>query len=69
MTWHELQQVMSQDQHLQGLKDYIIQSWLEKRDQIPSDIRTFCTFRHDMAVTDGVLMKGRHIVVLEVLQK
>ena len=31
MTMHDLQQAVSQDQHLQHLKDYIIQAWPESR--------------------------------------
>ena len=66
---HYIQQAMSQDQHLQCLKDYIIQGWLESRDQIPQDIRTYCTFRDKMAVIDGIIIQGIHKVVMEVLQK
>ena len=59
MTMHELQQAMSQDQHLQCLNDYIIQGWPESRDQIPQDIRTYWTFRDDMAVIDEAIIKGK----------
>ena len=69
MTMHELQQAMSQDQHLQHLKDYIIQGWPKSRDQIPQDIKTYWTFRDNMTVIDEVIIKGRCIVVLEAIQK
>ena len=69
MTVHELQQAMSQDQHLQHLKDYVIEGWPESRDQIPQDIRTYWTLRDDMAIIDGIIIKVRCIVGLEVLQK
>ena len=51
---YELQQATSQDQHLQHLKD-----------KIPQNIRTYWTFRDDKAVNDGVIIKGRCIVVSE----
>ena len=35
MTIHQLQQETTQDEHLQQLKDHIIQGWPESRDQIP----------------------------------
>ena len=60
---------MSQDQHLQCLKAYIIQGWPESRDRIPQDLRAYWTFREDMAVIDRVVMKGSHIVVSEVLHQ
>ena len=49
-----LQQAMSQDKHLQNLKEHIIQGWPENNDQIPQDMRTYCTFQDDTAVNDGV---------------
>ena len=69
MTMYELQQATSQDQHLQFLKDYIIQGWPEGRDQTPQDIRTYWTFRDDMAVTVWIIIKGRCTVVLGTLPK
>ena len=41
MTIHKPQQATLQDEHLQCLKDRIIQDWPESRDQIPQDIRTY----------------------------
>ena len=50
-------------------QEYIIQDWPEHKDQMQKDIRLDRTFKDDMAVIDGVIMKGRHIVVAEVLQQ
>ena len=69
MTMHELQLVTYLDQHLQCLKDYIIQGWPKSRDQIPQDIRMYLTLRNDMVVIDGVIIKGKSIAVPEPLQK
>ena len=57
MKMHELQQAISQDQHLQHPKDYIIQGWPESRDQIAQDIRAYSSFRDNMAVIDRVSIK------------
>ena len=40
MTMHELQQVMSQDEQVQHIKEHITQGWLENRAQIPQNMRT-----------------------------
>ena len=69
MTMHVLQQATSQDQHLQCLMEYVIQGQPESKSQLPWEIRTYWAFRNDMAVTDGVVTKGRCIVILEALQK
>ena len=31
------------------------------KDQVQQDIRTYGSFRDDMAVIDGIIMKGRHV--------
>ena len=69
MTIHQLQQVMSQDDHLQHFKYHIIQDWPKSRDQIPQDMRTYWMFQDDMALIDGIILKGWHIVIPEALQR
>ena len=49
--------------------EYIIQGWLACKNQLPQDIRTYWMIRDDMAVIDGEVIKGRHIVIPEVLQQ
>ena len=56
MTIHKLQLTMSQDEHLQHLKDHSIQGGPQSRDQIPHDMRTYWMFHDDMAVSDGAGM-------------
>ena len=53
------------DQHMQCLKEYIIQGWPEQEDQVQQAIRPYWIFKDDMAVIDGVIMKGRCIVAPE----
>ena len=61
MIIHELQQTTLQDEHLQCLTEHIIKGWPENSDQIPQDMRTYWTLFDDMAVTDTVILKGRHM--------
>ena len=67
MTRHELQEATSQDQHLQCLMEYIVQGWAESKDQLSQDIRAYWIFRDDIAVITGVVIKGRCIVLSELL--
>ena len=39
------------------------------RNQIPQDMRTYWTFKDDMAVIDEVILKSRHTVIPEALQR
>ena len=49
--------------------EYVIQGWPENINQLSQDIRTYWMFRDDMAVIDGVVIKGRCIVIPEALQQ
>ena len=69
MAIHKLQQTMSQDKHLQHLKDHIIQSWPESRDLTQQGMRTYWIFWDDMAVFDGIILNSRHILIPKALQK
>ena len=65
MSVQQIQRATAQDEHLQQLKGFIIAEWPESKEQVHQDIRAFWSFRDDMAVIDGVIMKGRHIVIPE----
>ena len=65
---HKLQQVMSHDNHLQQLKEQIIRGWPEKKDHLEQNLRPYWAFQDDIAVTDEVILKGRHVVLPERLQ-
>ena len=55
---HELQQATSQDEHLQCLKEYIIQSWPESRNQISQYMKTNWTFETIWQLLTGLFYKG-----------
>ena len=69
MTIWVLQQETSQDEHLQQPQEHIIKGWPENKDQIPQDMRIYFTIWDDMAVNDRVVLKGRHSVIPETLQR
>ena len=57
-----------QDEHLQWLKGYIIVGWPEIKDQVQCNIRTYWPFRDDMAVINGIIMKGRSVIIPDILK-
>ena len=67
ITMHELQEAMSQDQHLQHLMEYAIQGWPDSKNQLLQDMRTYWKFRDDMAVIHWVVIKGKCIVIPKAL--
>ena len=44
-------------------KNIIITGLLSTEDKLCIDIRPYWPYRDDLAVLDGVVMKGRHIIV------
>ena len=55
----QIQQASVQDEHLQCLKNYIIAGWPSIRDKCHSNLRLYWSYGDDLAVIDGVVMKGR----------
>ena len=64
-----IQWLTIQDEHLQQLKSCIIAGWPESKDQLHQDIRLYWSFSDGMAVIDGIIVKGRFIIIPEVLQQ
>ena len=69
MSLLQIQQTTSQDEHLQCLKNIIITSWLHTKEQLHIDIRQYWSYIDDLVVIDGVVMKGRHIIIPESLKQ
>ena len=59
----EIQQASSQDDHLQQLKSFIIAGWPDTKDELHADLRPYWSYRDELVVIDGIILKGRHIVI------
>ena len=59
----EIQWVSSQDNHLQQLKSIIISGWPESRDELHADLWPYWSYRDELVVIDGIILKGRHIIM------
>ena len=69
MSIHQIKQATAQDEHLQWLQSLIISGQADTKDQLHQDIRPYWSLKDDLAVIDGVVMKGRHIIVPEMIKK
>ena len=65
----QIQQATAQDEHLQCLKNTIITGWPSTKDQLNIDIRPYWSYRDNQAVLDGIVIKGRGIIVPQELMK
>ena len=64
----EIQQASAQDNHLQKLKNLIIAGWPDTKDMLHADLKVYWSYRDELAVIDGVILKGRHIFIPTNLQ-
>ena len=68
MSIPQIHQVSVQDKHLQWPKGYIIAGWPDIKDQVQEDIQMYWSFKDDMTVIDGIIMKDRHVIIPERLK-
>lgn len=50
------------------LFDYIMNGWPEHMQDLPDDIRPYWCFRDELAILDGLIMKGNRVVVPAVMR-
>ena len=65
----EIQHALLQDAHLQQLKTFIIAGWPYTKDELHTEIRLYWLYRDELVVIDGVILKGRHIIISDSLKQ
>ena len=59
----EIQEASAQDDHLQNLKNLITAGWPNTKDMLHADLKAYWLYRDELAVIDGVILKGRCIIM------
>jgi transposase InsO family protein len=59
----ELQQATMNDKELQDLCKVITEGWPETRKQLPPHLRTYWNYRDELAVENGIIVKGERTVI------
>ena len=65
----EIQQASTQDDHLQHLKHFIIAGWPSTKDELHADLKPYWSYRDELAVIDGIILKGRCIIIPNILRQ
>ena len=70
----ELKEATGRDNTLSGLRDVIVAGWPKSRKGLPSSLRSYWSCRDELAVEDGLVLKGERVVIPqemreEILQK
>ena len=67
-----LQQIKAatlEDQNLSLLKQVIMQGWPNDRDEVLEVLRPFFSYRDELTVQDGIIMRGERILIPSSLRK
>jgi len=59
----EIKSATEVDAELQALAPIITQGWPERRADLPSQLQVYFSFREELSIQDGVVLKGERIVV------
>ena len=59
----QIQQASAQDDHLLCLKSFIIAGWPSAKEELHIDLKPYWSYRDELAVIDGVMLKGRCIII------
>ena len=65
----QIQQASVLDKPLQHLKNMIIRGWPSTKDELHGELRSYWSYTDVLAVIDGVIMKGRCIIIPAVLKQ
>ncbi|XP_037799859.1 uncharacterized protein LOC119594848 [Penaeus monodon] len=68
-TLDQLRQETSRDGTLHGLKEVIIQGWPETMKDLPRMLQQYWSFRDELSVEDGLVIKGSRVIIPASMQK
>ena len=63
-----VQEATMQDQDLNKLKEVVFKGWPAYRKQCPQELWDYWTFRCDLVIEDGLILKGDRIIIPEILR-
>ena len=64
----DIKQVMNKNKDLQMLKTYIIREWPHTKDEVEPGTERSGLIRHEQAMIDGSAVKGKCIIIPDILQ-
>ena len=64
----DIQEVTARETHLQKLKAYIIKGLPHIKENVAPDIEKYWPTRHELAMKDGMAIKGTRVIIPSQLQ-
>ena len=68
MTAEEIREVTLWDEHLSALAELVPCSWSSIKTEVQKELQLHWSLRNELAVTDGIAIKGRRIIITTSLQ-
>ena len=65
----ELKMETGRDSTLSGLRDIIVTGWPSSRKDLPTSLRPYWSYRDELAVEDGLVLKGERVVIPQEMRK
>ena len=65
---HQLRDQTARDPTMNALMETIIQGWPDSIKDLPTDVRVFWSFCDELAVEDGIIFKGKQVLIPESLR-
>lgn len=65
----EIKEATDQDTTLHRLKEFVFQGFPAKQRELPSDLKPYWSFRDELSVENGVILKGEQIIIPTSLQQ
>ena len=62
---HQLRDQTARDPTMNALMETTIQGWPDSTKDLPTDVRVFWSFRDELAVEDGIIFKGKQVLIPE----
>ena len=65
---HQIRDQTARDPTMNAPMETIIQGWPDSIKDLPTDVRVFWSFCDELAVEDGIIFKGKQVLIPESLQ-
>lgn len=65
----QIQQLTTSDQTLNEVKEVIYQGWPENQKELPTVLRNFWSYRDELSVDNGMILKGERLFIPSALRK
>ncbi|XP_014676736.1 PREDICTED: uncharacterized protein K02A2.6-like [Priapulus caudatus] len=60
---HELRKATQSDSELQALESVILSGWPERQNELPTTLRQYWSYRDELSIQDGIIVKGERVVI------